>query len=411
MSSQVYSQEATEYSGFYQSLNQGLFSQLDPADISYDNAYLLYEYALYQYNHNSSFYNDPSSSAIIDQLSFLASQSEFGLNTPNSDGNVPAIAGATLASVIIQQFSHVISSQGVSDKLTLLFGSFEPMLSFFSLSSLSSGPAASMFTSLPQHGSLMAFELFSYPAENSSDTFPAVDELWVRFLFRNGTDDANNLVSYPLFDRGNEEVDMSWTDFVAGMGAFSMNEVSDWCNACQSATLFCQAILYDTQSSSNSNGSPSTPGNRKKDAVSPAVGGVIGAVVTLAVCAILAALLAFLGYRIDRHGKKRSGSAAAADGPAGIAGLRQSNSGGGFKGAEKLASDTDLALKDGAGASVTRHERTGSWEMTQNPTRAGLERDVESGKAVSSANYARRSEDGLGNVNPFGDPVKPLDQV
>lgn len=85
--------------------------------------------------------------------------------------------------------------------------------------------------------------------------------------------------------------------------------------------------------------------------------------------------------------------------------------GGGFKGAEKLASDTDLHLKGGAGVTVVRHERVGSWELNDSPTDrrpSSLDRGIESGRA---ANYARRSEDGIEHVNPFGDPVKAVDQV
>ena len=98
--------------------------------------------------------------------------------------------------------------------------------------------------------------------------------------------------------------------------------------------------------------------------------------------------------------------------------LRRSGSGnGGFKGAEKLASDTDLRLKGGAGATVIRHERVGSWELNESPTdkkHSSLDKEIESGnvsRVVSKADYGRNSEDGIGNVNPFGDPVKPLDQV
>lgn len=86
-------------------------------------------------------------------------------------------------------------------------------------------------------------------------------------------------------------------------------------------------------------------------------------------------------------------------------------SGGGFKGAEKLASDTDLRLKGGAGATIVRHERVGSWELNESPTdskHTSLDKEIESERA---ANYERRSEDGIGNVNPFGDPVKAVDHI
>lgn len=92
-----------------------------------------------------------------------------------------------------------------------------------------------------------------------------------------------------------------------------------------------------------------------------------------------------------------------------------------------MASDTDLTIKKGgAGASVIRHERVGSWELKDSPSSptesrsaGSLDKEIEAGRTgtdrkervVSTADYGRKSEDGIGAVNPFGDPVKPVDHV
>jgi hypothetical protein len=86
----------------------------------------------------------PVSSEDLSQLYNLASQQQFELNSPNTYGTIPSISGATLASAVLQQLQHAVASGGVSDKLTLLFGSFEPFLAFFSLSNLATGPSAEM---------------------------------------------------------------------------------------------------------------------------------------------------------------------------------------------------------------------------------------------------------------------------
>jgi hypothetical protein len=419
LSSVGYNEQVDEYSDFYQSLDTSIFWNFNPDDISYYNAYLLYEYALYQYNHNSTFYNSISQST-MEQLYYLASRAEFLLNAPNTGGTIAGISGQTLASFVLQQFQKIVASQGESDKLTLLFGSYQPMLSFFALSSLSTGPAATLFTNIPQHGSIMAFELFSYQdgndALNSSSPFPDLSELWVRFLFRNGTDDSQPLISYPLFGRGNSEVEMSWADFHAGMGGFALDGVGDWCDSCQSINLFCEAIWATTTASNNTNATASnstTPLTAEfKKTLSPVLGGVIGATVTLAVAILVAAIMGLYGFRLDYHDRQPKGPLSTGE-AGGIAVLRRSGSGpGGFKGAEKLASDTDLTLKSGAGASIVRHERVGSWELNESLNspiqHSSLDKDIESGREVD---YSRQSEDGIGNVNPFGDPVKPLDQV
>jgi len=259
----------------------------------------------------------------------------------------------------------------------------------------------------------MAFELFSYVDDsnsyNASSPFPTTDELWVRFLFRNGTDDTDALNSYPLFGRGASLVDMSWSDFVMGMGNFALTEVSDWCTACQSINLFCEAIWDDTNNGSSTDNS--TASGEKK--LSPVIGGVIGATLTLGLFIIVFIVLMLFGFRLDYHPKQKQ-SADGAEGGIGVL-KRNGSGGGGFKGAEKLASDTDLRLKGGAGASVIRHERVGSWELNESPTSPTDQKhsslDKELGRVVSTADYGRGSEDGIGNVNPFGDPVKAVDQV
>jgi hypothetical protein len=60
---------------------------------------------------------------------------------------------------------------------------------------------------------------------------------------------------------------------------------------------------------------------------------------------------------------------------------------------------------------VIRHERVGSWELSST---ARADKDVESGRmerVVSGADYSRRRSEDDEGVNPFGDPVKPVDHV
>jgi hypothetical protein len=311
-------------------------------------------------------------------------------------------------------FEHNIASGGVADKMTLLFGSYEPFLSFFALSDLATGASASRFNSLPAHGSVMTFELFSYttqtPNKNLTTPFPSTDKLWVQFLYRNGTDDSSTIISYPLFGRGNSEVAMTWKDFVNGMGEISLNDINEWCTSCDSITLFCEAIM-DNTSTNNCSSSTSGGSSGSSKGISAPIAGVIGATVTIAIFLIAISILMLFGFRINYHDRKANVLGAGGD----INVLKRSSSGanGGFKGAEKLASDLDLRLKGGAGASVIRHERVGSWELHESPTsprHSSLDKEIESGRVVSTADYSKRSME-MEHENPFGDPVKPLDQV
>ncbi|RDL37311.1 Uncharacterized protein BP5553_04744 [Venustampulla echinocandica] len=390
----------------YQNLADSLFRDLDSSVINYANAENLYEYALFEYNHNTTVQGSLSP-ATLDQLHSLASAQQQAFNSQNGGNGIGAIAGRTIASKAFQQLSHNIASGGISDKLTLMFGSFQPFLSFFELSGLSAGPSASTFQTLPDHGSMMAFELFSYSPSsadgNATIPFPNTADLWVRFLFRNGSSEDAPMVSYALFGNGNQATDMSWSDFSKGIEGLGLNGVEDWCSACQSSNLFCKGI-EDNLTNYTLVG---TKGRRNKNKISPAIAGVIGATTTLGLFILLSSVLCLLGFRIDHREEKKGSN------HGDLGGLRRS---GGFKGAEKLASDTDLTVKGTtAGASVVRHERVGSWELNESPTSPGrhssLDKEIESGRRMTKADYSRRSEDGIGSVNPFGDPVKPVDQV
>lgn len=394
---------------FYQSLASSVFWAFEADELNYGNAWILWEYAAFEYQHNETLYQGGDfTDADLARLYTLASQQQWGFNTPDSSGTLKAMAGRTYASFVLQQFQHQIASNGSAEKLNLLFGSFEPMLAFFALSNLATGPSASRFNSLPLHGSTMTFELYSYAAmpmsQSQSIPFPDTSELWVRFLFRNGTGSSDPFIEYPLFGRGNSQDDMSWSDFVTGMGDFSLDDLVDWCLECSSGSLFCEALVLNYNSEIGSG----TETAKKAKTLSAPVAGVVGATITIALMLIVGAILALVGFRLDYHPREKRGA-----GDLGV--LKRSGSGGGFKGAEKLASDTDLTMKGGAGASIVRHERVGSWELNEGPDKklSALDKDIESGRGTGKSTYGRASEDGhgLGGVDPYGEPVKALDQV
>lgn len=412
LSSDAFTKIVESTGPFYTSLSNSVFKNMPIDILNYGNAWDLYEYALFEYMHTNVTNATDFTVSDLELLNAYASDQQWTFNTPSGISTIQAMAGRTLASKVLEQFSHNIDSSGSTYKLSLLFGTYEPFLSFFALSDLATGPSASKFNSLPLHGSLMTFELYSYytpsPNVNLSTPFPAIADLRVRFLFRNGTAGDESLVEYTLFGRGNSQADMSWSDFVQGMGQFSLDDLVDWCTECNTALLFCEA-LENNQADPNS--SPSThEGNPSgRSGISPVVAGVIGATVTVAAMIIAAAALMLFGFRLE-HREKNAGTKG---GDLGV--LKRSGSGnGGFKGAEKLASDTDLRLKGGAGATIVRHERVGSWELTGGPSdrkHTSLDKEIESAGITRKADYERHSEDDLENVNPFGDPVKAVDQV
>lgn len=69
---------------FYRSLAPTLFSSLNPLTLVFTNAYNLYDYALYQYNHNSTVYELDGIVETIAELYNIASEQTSSINTANN---------------------------------------------------------------------------------------------------------------------------------------------------------------------------------------------------------------------------------------------------------------------------------------------------------------------------------------
>ncbi|KAI1409989.1 phosphoglycerate mutase-like protein [Hypoxylon sp. FL1857] len=384
---------------FYETTFGDVFPNTLPnAMLNFDYAYDLYDYARYAYDHDDSVRETLNEDRMA-ILRSLADNQQFDLNgnlsaSGSQEGDmIRAISGRTLAAKVVAQLSAHIHSGSTANKMTLMFGSFEPFLAFFALSDLANTAPSGLFREIPEPGSAMVFELFS--TVNDS-TYPQENELWVRFLYRNGTDSDAPLMEYPLFGRGNSEARMQWTDFQNEISKFAIQEVSTWCDLCSSITLFCDSLSYGTGSSSGWVDGNNGNGNRNASLSAP-VAGVIGAVTTLAVLS-LAGTTAFVfgGLRIRRKGLSDAD--------------RRRSSLGGFKGAEKMASDHDVSIAK----SGVKHERVGSWELSgpspvTTPAPATVAESSPSGLFGASIRHHQRDDD----VDSIAGatPVSPMERV
>ncbi len=388
----------TSTDAFYDSLQpeflDGIFSN---SSVGYFDAYYIWDYLNYEYIHNSTVAENLDSTE-IPRVKVLAADWVFAMfaNTSLSGNNegdhIGVIAGRTLAARVLQAFYTTINTQGDSDKMTLLFGSFEPMIAFAALADLVS-PQNSAFYNLPEPGSSLVFELFAL-RENDIGTYPELDELYVRFLYQNGTEEDSKVVEYPLFGRSPSQTMMSLRDFIAGIERIMIYNVEDWCETCSSYSIFCPAF---TNSSDVLNDTPT-----HHRGMSAAIAGVIGAIVALVVFGlVLAAIMLLGGCRVHRMQKKRRSEL------------------GGFKGAEKLASDQDLTIpKARAGASITEpaashvrgHERVGSWELRDQAKAEEAQRTAMAGRLNGGMRRPSFEDDEL-NVTAYDHPVKQQDYV
>ena len=347
--SPTFSQTKAASQGFYSSFQSTVFDGVFPdGQVSYDQAYEIFEYLNYGFTHNQTI-KQALSTADLGTARSLADQWMYAINGNSSSNSTlnaaRTIAGQTMAAQAGQLLLSNVETQGIANKISFLFGSFEPIMAFASLAQLPLANKA--FYGIPNVGSSMVFEMYSI-GHNSSQGYPDFYSLNVRFLFRNGTDPSSPLTMYPLFGRSDTQGDLSLQDFLTSLEDISTSWPGDWCSTCHSEnnSVFCPFYSgYIPPTSINSHQKSST-------SIKPAVAGVIGAVVTLGVIGLaLAAAVLLGGVRFSRIKTRRRSDL------------------GGFKAGEKLASDPDLPVAKGvAGASVVKNgkDRISSWELAEN---------------------------------------------
>ncbi|KAK7228193.1 hypothetical protein V2G26_000363 [Clonostachys chloroleuca] len=280
------------YAGFYDALSPGV-ADLKPENMTYKNAYDIFDLANTARIHNSSSAARNISDADMFQLRTLADSAEFGANY-NASQPARSIGAQTLAGGVLAQLNQTVATKGKL-KFSLFAGSYDTFLSFFGITGLTS--LSTDFEGLPDYASTMVFELFT---DATTDKFPDnVADLKVRWMLRNGT--AGALTAYPLF--GQKEEALPYTQFRSEMDKRAISDVKTWCNTCSSQEQFCAAYrTSDDDATVQTNGG-------SKGGMSNAVAGVIGAMVTLGVVAIVGAI----AFVLLRKRKAQAGAVASED--------------------------------------------------------------------------------------------------
>ncbi|KAJ5575513.1 hypothetical protein N7535_002439 [Penicillium sp. DV-2018c] len=293
--SDMYTALLSSTKSFYESLSPMLDGAFSSADMTFKNAYTIFDYLNVGRIHNSTS-QFPHKSDLTDevyhQLIALAGSHEFNL-AYNSSDEVRAIDGAVLAGEILGGLNETIATKGKS-KLKVAFGSYGTILSLFGLMQL---PAVSDdFTGIPDYASSMVFELVT----NSSGTdFPTdKSDISVRFMFHNGTiTGSSEPTPYRLFNQPSEL--LSWDEFSSRTNKIAVSSDDEWCTVCGNTDGKCASFA----STSSSPGSAETSGP-SASGMSLAQAGAIGAMVTLAVILGLQAIFFLLGgFRITKRTK------------------------------------------------------------------------------------------------------------
>jgi len=278
------------YNRIYPDVNK-TFSQ---TQTSYKNAYTIWDLLNVASIHNSSVTAPLPSNEDFDQLRYLAFQHEWGLAYNNSEP-IRAVTGSIVAAEVVEGLNTTITSKGKT-KLNVQFGAYAGMLSFFGLANLTN--INGDFYGVPDYASTLTWELVTNATVNST-SWPSNDQIYVRFLFHNGTtSNISQPIEYPLFNSNRSP--LPWNDFVTGMNKFAISDQRSWCNACGNTTGVC-SDAYLTANGDGSSSSTANSGNSGSSTgsgsggISKTVAGVIGAMVTLAVILLIEGAIVLLG--------------------------------------------------------------------------------------------------------------------
>ena len=244
-------------------------------NVTYKNAYDVFNLLNVASIHNSTIVNAPFDrepfpieQSDLDQLRYYADEWEWNHNY-NASGPDRSIGGMALAGGFLHQLDKIVKNEAAT-KFSLMAGSYDTFLAFFGLTNLTI--ASSDFMDLPNYAASMALELWTEEQQFSEE------DLMVRFLFRNGTGDTQNLTEYPLF--GGSEIDLPYARFVQELRGRSINSLEQWCSTCGWTEDFCVAANQTAASSSSGD----------DNGMSNAAAGGIGAAVSLAAVGLLGAI-------------------------------------------------------------------------------------------------------------------------
>ncbi|KAL2828036.1 histidine phosphatase superfamily [Aspergillus cavernicola] len=297
-SSELYNNLLDSTRDFYQSLSSLINTSFSESDMSFKNAYTIFDYLNVGSIHNTT--NVPTDDQLHQAL-LLANIEQYNL-AYNSSETIRAVAGSTLAAEMLMGLNETVTGKG-EVKLHIEFGSYGTFLSYFGLAKL---PAADVdFTGIPDYASSMVWELVT---NSTSDSFPDASEISVRFAFHNGTLTGSSIpTEYNLY--GQSSTVISWSTFVEETEKIAVMDTEQWCQVCGNTDGQCASSSDSSDSGSASTDSaPSGSGG-----ISKAVAGVIGAMVTLAVILGLEALFLLVGgFRITKKGQAAVAAAAAA---------------------------------------------------------------------------------------------------
>ncbi|KAL4249193.1 Histidine phosphatase superfamily protein [Abortiporus biennis] len=255
---------------------------LDGRPVTLSNMFNIFDYMNVQSIHNVTFATRLPPT-YLEQARALANYHEYGIFTDPSFDGIGNIAGRTMLPSLVTALQRIVNN---TDPLKLHYSaiSYKPFLSLFNMTGVVA--TGQIPAGIVNYAAAVVMEVHQPSAGGQP---------FIRFNFKNGTDDATfNLynLSFPGFDGGS---DVPVPTFIDAFQPAGVNN-TQWCNVCsQNTTRGCS--LVTAASSSHFLLSP------HHDKISPVGAGFLGACLTIVVMSALVAALIFFG--LLSVGKKR----------------------------------------------------------------------------------------------------------
>ncbi|XWX00557.1 hypothetical protein V2A60_008577 [Cordyceps javanica] len=336
---------AQDSADFYAKLfSSGPLKGALPADeANFFNAYDIYNLVRWTSLHNASAFagqldiNATLTRLAADAFTMARAKSDPGSSSANDTAGVTlTVAGRTLAKLITDELSRVANQTTGSTygRMTLLFGSFQPLMALFSIAGLLTrdNVMSTRIGNVTAPGAAIVFELVGQDPTNAN-SLPKHEDLSVRFVYRPTADESDTFQVFSLFGSGNGGQTIPYLAFRDKMYTVG-RDAADWCQICKpgAENKWCQGVLSSAGAGAGAFG---------RSQMSPALAGVIGALIMGALIAMaIFALCGLGGLRLRR----RDGDSDA-------------------NGAEKRDPDHDVRYGSGGDP----QERVGSWEMRGQP--------------------------------------------
>lgn len=339
------------------------------------NAYEIYQLVDYLYKHNETVYKGlKGAEKTLDTLrnnAFTLQRAKTqgpSSNSNDTESIIKTLPGRTLADAVAMHMGYFVRDNS-QNKLTLMFGSYQPLMAFYSIAGLQTRDNLenTALGNVTAPGAAIVFELIG---ENYDDAnaIPETDDLRVRFLYRASADKDVNFEVMSLFGSGFDGASVPYTAFLREMNSRGRNS-SDWCDICKPDSnigQWCAVSNSATHHNSNSQ-------------MIPAVAGVIGAIIMGGLIGLVGLGLFFIGgYSVRRRNRE------------------------GFTRAEKRSGDRDVQV----GNTGNHQERIGSWEM-----RDGHGAKTSGGDSIVQTDSRRNPFDDDAASDMGSTPVKARESV